>query len=102
KFDRNRQTKTEQFQVQSYLNYQGEKLVKRFDALTYVRLTQAMDSHDISRDRGSVKEVLNQVTIPALIIGIDSDILYPPVEQKELAHHLPRGYYKEIRSIHGH
>lgn len=102
KFGRKPQGNSEQFQVQSYLNYQGEKLVKRFDALTYVRLTQAMDSHDISRDRGTVKEVLNQVTIPALIIGIDSDILYPPVEQKELAHHLPRGYYKEIRSIHGH
>ena len=61
-----------------------------------------MDTHDITRDRGTVQEVLNQVEIPIQVIGIDSDLLYPTSEQKELAHFLPNGRYHVIHSHYGH
>ncbi|MEX0649115.1 MAG: homoserine O-acetyltransferase [Balneolaceae bacterium] len=102
KFGRNLQGKNDLFQVESYLNYQGEKLASRFDALSYVILTKAMDSHDVARGRGKVDEVLNQVEIPVRVIGIDSDHLYPVNEQKELAALLPNGRYHEIQSAYGH
>ena len=88
--------------VSSYLNYQGEKLVSRFDALSYVRLTQCMDTHDISRDRKPINNVLAGCKTPILVIGISSDCLYPTVEQKFIANHLPNGFYKKIDSEYGH
>lgn len=90
------------FQVESYLNYQGEKLVKRFDANTYITITHTMDSHDISRDRGTIEEVLKSILIPVLSIGISSDVLYPVQEQLDFVDKLPNAVYKEINSIHGH
>lgn len=91
------------WQVKSYLEYQGIKFLDRFDPVTYVKLTEQMDSHDVSRNRGeSVAEVLSKVTIPARILGIDSDILYPLTEQKEMAQLLPRGELKVIHSEDGH
>ncbi len=90
------------FKVQSYLRYQGQKLVNRFDALTYVRLTQAMDSHDLGRGRGSVEQALASIRIPSLIVGIDSDLLYPTVEQQFMAAHIPGAQYAEIHSPDGH
>lgn len=102
KFSRRLQDGTDQFEVESYLSYQGQKLIERFDAVSYVRLTQAMDSHDIARDRPGYKEVLQQLTIPITVIGINSDLLYPPEECRELAKLLPRAQYKEITSPHGH
>lgn len=88
--------------VASYLQYQGRKLVDRFDAVTYVRLTQAMDSHDISRGRGTLEGVLSMIGIPTLIVGIDSDILYPTAEQQFMARHIPDSRYTEIHSPAGH
>jgi homoserine O-acetyltransferase len=88
--------------VASYLQYQGRKLVDRFDAVSYVRLTQAMDSHDISRGRASLEDVLASIRIPTLIVGIDSDILYPTAEQKFMARHIPGSHYTEIHSPAGH
>ncbi len=90
------------YQVESYLNYQGSKLVDRFDAVTYVRLTQAMDSHDVSRGRGSFEQVLGALDIPVLVIGISSDVLYPVHEQKELAVLLKNARYVELASDNGH
>jgi len=90
------------FQVSSYLQYQGEKLAKRFDPLSYVRLTQAMDTHDISRGRGELTQVLGKINIPVLVVGIDTDVLYPVSEQQEFAELLPYGTYKEITSDYGH
>jgi homoserine O-acetyltransferase/O-succinyltransferase len=89
-------------QVNSYLNYQGDKLVGRFDANTYLRLTKAMDSHDVSRGRGSFVQVLGKVRMPVLVVGISSDVLYPPAEQIELAGLLPNGTYVELSSDEGH
>lgn len=92
------------FQAQSYLQYQGTKFLSRFDPVTYVKLTEQMDSHDIARGRGasSLEEVLQRVDIPALVMGIDSDVLYPIAEQEFLARHLRKGRLKVITSPDGH
>lgn len=102
KFGRDLQNGKDIFQVESYLNYQGEKLAGRFDAHSYIILTEAMDSHDVSRDRGSFHEVLQSVKIPVNVVGIDSDHLYPIHEQKDLTALLKNGTYSEIRSTYGH
>ncbi len=102
KFDRNFNKEKKVFEVESYLEYQGKKLVDRFDALTYDRLTKSMDTHDVSRERGTFEEVLGNISIPVLILGIDSDNLYPTSEQKELAKLIPNAVYEEINSPYGH
>ena len=87
----------------SYIKYQAQKLADRFDALSYYKLTEAMDSHQLARGRNkSVEEVLNQITIPALVMGISSDILCPPQEQQFLANHITNAEYHEIDSEFGH
>ncbi|WP_456440526.1 homoserine O-acetyltransferase MetX [Caldithrix abyssi] len=90
------------FQVESYLAYQGEKLVKRFDANSFVLLTRALDSHDVGRDRGGIEQALHSICCPALCVGIDSDILYPAREQQEIARQIPQALYREIKSPDGH
>lgn len=92
------------FAVESYLDHHGEKLVRRFDAATYVRLTQSMNSHDVGRDRGGVVEALRLVDAEVAVAGVDSDRLYPLPEQHKLAHLLgvPGDRATVIRSPHGH
>ena len=91
------------WQVKSYLEYQGVKFIDRFDPITYVKLTEQMDSHDISRGRdGSVADVLGRVEIPVRVLGIDSDVLYPLSEQKEMIEHLPNAELQVIKSNDGH
>ncbi len=102
KFSRDRNTSKDLFEVESYLEYQGQKLVSRFDALSYDRLTKSMDTHDVSRGRGTFEEVLERLTTPTLVIGVDSDRLYPTLEQKELVRLIPNAIYKEIASEFGH
>lgn len=102
KFGRRKQGDTNQFQVESYLRYQGEKLADRFDANTYVILSKAMDTHDISRCRPSAEQVLNRLEKPVQVIGVNSDHLYPVAEQKELVNFLPNGRLHVIDSPYGH
>lgn len=90
------------FQIASYLAYQGVKLVERFDANTYLSLTRAMDDYDLAEGRGTLRQVLNKMTMPALVLGIDSDVLYPEAEAKALVEHLPAARYATISSPHGH
>ena len=91
------------WQVKSYLEYQGIKFIDRFDPITYVKMTEQMDSHDVSRGRGSsIAEVLQRVNIPACVLGIDSDVLYPLSEQEEIVEHMPNSELKIIRSDDGH
>ncbi|WP_082105427.1 homoserine O-acetyltransferase MetX [Demequina subtropica] len=72
------------FSVQSYLEHHARKLARRFDANTYVRLAQAIQSHDVGRGRGGVETALARYTDPALVIAIDSDRLYPLANSQRL------------------
>ncbi|MGV0049045.1 homoserine O-acetyltransferase MetX [Mycobacterium colombiense] len=77
------------YAVQSYLEYQGNKLVERFDAGSYVALTEALNSHDVGRGRGGVRKALRNCPVPVVVGGITSDRLYPLRLQQELAEQLP-------------
>ena len=77
------------YAVQSYLEHQGDKLAARFDAGTYVVLTDALSSHDVGRGRGGVPAALARCTVPVIVGGITSDRLYPLRLQEELAALLP-------------
>jgi homoserine O-acetyltransferase len=95
--------KIDDFKASSYLNYQGDKLVKRFNAYSYWLLTKAMDSHHLGRGRGGdLIKVLQSIQQPTLIIGIRSDILCPLDEQRFMADHIPDTRFIEIDSAYGH
>lgn len=95
-------TTEESYAIASYLQYHGQKLVDRFDANTYVTLSRAMDTHDLSRDRQDYELVLRSIHQPTLIVTIDSDILYPYPEQEELATFIPNSELVQLDSLHGH
>ncbi|WP_327233062.1 homoserine O-acetyltransferase [Streptomyces sp. NBC_01317] len=91
------------YQVESYLDHHAAKLAHRFDAGSYVTLTEAMNGHDVGRDRGGATAALRRATMPALIAGVDSDRLYPPSQQAELAAALPGADRpRVIESPYGH
>ncbi|MFJ3391540.1 homoserine O-acetyltransferase MetX [Leifsonia aquatica] len=77
------------FAVESYLDFHGNKFTRRFDANSYITLVQAMNSHDVGRDRGGVAAALSRVTARTLVLGIDSDRLFPVEGQEVIASHLP-------------
>jgi homoserine O-acetyltransferase len=95
RFDRTWQSKVSplgdqgRFAVESYLDFHGNKFTRRFDANSYIALVQAMNSHDVTRGRGTLPEVLSTITQPTLVVGLDSDRLFPPQQQVELAAHIP-------------
>lgn len=91
------------FRAESYMRYQGQKLVNRFNAQCYWILTQSMDTHHLGRGRGGKLEpVLNSIPHPTLVMGITSDILCPPAEQQFMAKHIPNATYIEMQSDYGH
>jgi homoserine O-acetyltransferase len=91
------------FAVQSYLAHQGDKLVSRFDAGTYVTLTESLSGHDVGRGRGGVTAALRGCPVPAVVAGITSDRLYPLRLQTELADLLPGcDGLQVVESIRGH
>ncbi|HEX4911068.1 MAG TPA: homoserine O-acetyltransferase [Permianibacter sp.] len=90
------------YAVLDYLDYQGDKFVQRFDANSYIRLTECMNSHDIGRDRGGIDAALKQIHQPTLVLSLDSDQLYPVAEQREIARHLPNAQHVIVKSRHGH
>ncbi len=73
-----------QFQVGSYLDYQGRKLVDRFDANSYLAITQAMDSYDLIEEFGTLETAFAKVKSKFLVIGLSSDWLFPPEQSREL------------------
>ena len=76
------------FAVESYLDFHGNRFTRRFDANSYIRLVDAMSSHDVGRGRGGVEAALARFGGPALVLGIDSDRLYPVADQRRVARHL--------------
>lgn len=91
------------YAVQSYLEYQGSKLVSRFDAGSYVTLTETLSNHDVGRGRGGVAEALRSCSVPVVVGGITSDRLYPLRLQAELADLLPGcDGLNIVDSNHGH
>ena len=91
------------YAVQSYLEHQGSKLVSRFDAGSYVVLTEALSRHDVGRQRGGVAAALRGCPVPVVVGGITSDRLYPLRLQEELAELLPGcDELQIVDSIFGH
>ncbi len=94
--------KTDQYRASSYQNYQGEKLIRRFNAYSYYYLTKAMDSHNVGRNRKSIADALKLVKANTLVIGIENDLLFPPTEQKYLADHIDGAEFVALHSDYGH
>lgn len=94
----------QRFEVERYLQYHGNKLVRRFDANSYLLLSKAMDLHDLGRGRGGMDAALRRITARALVLGVNSDILYPEYQQRELVAGMTRAdaSYRMIDSPHGH
>ena len=96
------------FSAQSYLRYQGEKFVKRFDGNCYIAITRKLDTHDVSRYRVSsesttpIHDALAQIQQQTLVLGIESDGLFTFDEQKELAASIPNARLRKIDSPEGH
>lgn len=90
------------YDIEHYLRYQGQKLVSRFDANCYVSLTRQMNSHDVGRGRGDIESALGSIQQPSLIIGIDTDFLYPISEQEALTNHIPNSWLKIVHAPYGH
>lgn len=75
------------YAVESYLDFHGNRFTRRFDANSYLALVEAMNSHDVGRDRGGVEDALARVTARTLVLGVDSDRLFPVEGQ----HRISRG-----------
>ncbi|MBC8453810.1 methionine biosynthesis protein MetW, partial [PVC group bacterium] len=107
-----RQTKDDEnaqeqcFQIESYLDYQGEKFVERFDANSYLRITQAMDAYDLVKEFGSLDKAFKNVVSKFLIVGLSSDWLFPPEQSNQLANALLRSGKRVscciLRAPYGH
>jgi homoserine O-acetyltransferase len=108
RFDRGHQNDEHPFEgglytIESYLDYHGEKLARRFDANTYIALSRAMNHHDVGRGRGGVADALARIDADVTVVGISSDRLYPLRLQHELADLIPRSKGVEVvHSIAGH
>jgi len=96
----------QRFEVERYLEYHGDKLVRRFDANSYLLLTKAMDLHDLGRGRGGLEGALARIEIPVLAVGISSDVLYPAYQSREIVAAVNAAggdaEYAELDSPHGH
>jgi homoserine O-acetyltransferase len=99
----------QRFEVERYLDHHGDKLVRRFDANSYLVVGKAMDLHDVGRGRGGLQAAMARIAAPVLSIGVSSDVLYPPYQQRQVyalvADHVSgpvRSRYVEVDSPHGH
>jgi homoserine O-acetyltransferase len=91
------------YAVESYLDHHADKLVRRFDAASYVVLAEAMNAHDVGRGRGGIAAALRRVTATTLVAGVDSDRLYPLAQQAELAAGIPHAdRLRVVESPYGH
>ncbi|KAH9262427.1 homoserine O-acetyltransferase [Batrachochytrium salamandrivorans] len=85
------------YEVETYLRYQGKRFTQRFDPLSFVKITQLMDSYDLQRGRPSLN-----IKQPVLIVSVSSDVLYPPADQKQLHELIPHSELHVIESDAGH
>lgn len=96
------ETKLSDFKSASYQRYQGYKLRSRFNALSYISLSKTMDSHNVGRNRGGIAEALKKVKARTLVVGIQSDLLFPIEEQVQVAAHIKNAKLEIINSRYGH
>lgn len=90
------------YKAESYQYYQGEKLILRFNAWSYYALTRSMDTHNIGDASLSAEKKLKQIRANTLVIGIESDLLFPIEEQLLIANNIPGARFAIIDSIYGH
>ena len=90
------------FKAASYVRYQGEKFCQRFSPAAYFTLSKTMDSHDVGRGKESASAALSIIQAKTLVIGVDSDLLFPLKEQEYLAKHIPNASLGVIKSPYGH
>jgi homoserine O-acetyltransferase len=106
KFGRRRRHGTRQFEIDSYLEYQGKKFADSFDANSYIRLQAAMDEMDLEEQFGSLEHAFNRYRGDALIISFDTDWLFPPVEVVKVHRALTTvgasSHYIQFDTINGH
>ena len=103
RFGRSPQPGDDRYAVESYLDHHADKLARRFDAGSYVVLSEAMNHHDVGRGRGGLAAALGRVRCRVAIAGIDSDRLYPLYLQQEIAELLPgRPEVTVVHSMYGH
>ncbi len=113
KFGRRLQDKDEygydlssEFEVESYLRYQGDKFVERFDANTYLYLTKTMDYFDLADKYGSLSKAFKNVVSKLIVISFSTDWLFPPYQAKEIVKSLMNNdkdvSYIDIKSAYGH
>ncbi|MCW2602201.1 MAG: metX [Pseudonocardiales bacterium] len=90
------------FAIESYLDHHATKLARRFDAGSYVLLSEAMNSHDIGRGRGGVGTALGAITASTVVVSVDTDRLYRPEQQSALASGIPGATLTTVQSPYGH
>jgi homoserine O-acetyltransferase len=91
-----------QYQARKYLEYQGKKFISRFDPVSYVKITEQMDEHNVGHNRGGIAAALGGIKCPYMVIGMDSDLLYPVSEQEELVAGIPDCEYHVLVTPDGH
>lgn len=101
RFDRGRQPSS-QYKIQSYLNYQGEKIKQRFDANSYIYLLNAMNHHDIGRDRENWKVAATQYRVPVYTMSFQHDLLYPEDFMRQFSENIPQGEHCHVTTDYGH
>ncbi len=94
--------KTDNYKAASYQAYQGDKLVKRFNAYSYYCLTKTLDSHNVGRGRGGYKKALAKIEAKSLIISIDTDLLFTPENQQLIHKHVANSQLSILESFYGH
>ncbi len=94
--------KVDDFKAASYIRYQGQKFVDRYDAHSYYKQLDALDTHNIARGRKDTQSALAQISARTLCIGFSTDLLIPVIEQQILAEHIPNAKYAEIETEFGH
>ena len=86
----------------TYQRHQGQKLVKRFDAYSYMAILNAFDTHNVGRGRGGVEKALSLLKMPVMVVSITTDIIFTSEEMKHLSSFIPAAVYTEIESDFGH